>query len=142
MANRYQLSYTQTPQNRWIMTVNVYDYCIKRRSRRREDSSTYWLSMARNIIEPKRKKREDKVETKICSGHWINTTFSLCTLNRDVIIVLKPLRKLYLQGFCESSVLLVHFMNVKRLQGKHSNLIWAMILYRWFLHLSFDLEMV
>lgn len=142
MANRYQLSYTQTPQNRWIMTVNVYDYCIKRRSQGKIPQPIGSLCRERNIIEPKRKKREDKVETKICSGHWINTTFSLCTLNRDVIIVLKPLRKLYLQGFCESSVLLVHFMNVKRLQGKHSNLIWAMILYRWFLHLSFDLKMV
>lgn len=58
------------------------------------------------------------METKICYGHWINTTFSLCTLNRDVIIVLKPLRKLYLQGFCESSVLLVHFMNVKKTTRK------------------------
>lgn len=40
------------------MTVNVYDYCIKRRSRTREDFSTYWLSMPR--AKHNRAKQEEK----------------------------------------------------------------------------------
>lgn len=52
------------------MTVNVYDYCIKDvHVQGKIPQPIGSLCRERNTIEPNRKKREDKVETKICSGH-------------------------------------------------------------------------